>query len=415
MFESLNNYWQVHKNQWHAISLTPLFMTLFFIIFASVFISNSNIEPVYDQLTAISGQLSLEDYPTFSQGVSTKIVFGLYNFIDDWDPITSNSHIRILIMATYMIAGLLLFSTQKPIREKVMLTIIMQILLFTSLYAFLWASHEVLAGTFLMLVFWSYFSDKPFALTASFLALFSLAKPDLAFSGGLMGIYLAYESGQTWRQRIMKLGIYIGIMIILCLPGIIHQGAVFFEMGRSSFSFFQHYAALIEPHQITPSPNPWLHWEVYRDGVLGEGTDSLVSIIARHPRKYYDFLLLSAGQTMVNLVRGKILYLLPLLFIALYQLIKNKYYGDPKTRNVIIMVIIVSLGLVPITLMSFTHVRYMARFYPIVLFVIYTYLLKVKSHKIYWVGIGYLFLIVILQLPDLKTILWSVGGNWGPD
>ncbi|MFC1960249.1 hypothetical protein ACFLYO_06030 [Chloroflexota bacterium] len=416
MQKFVNDYWASHKEQWHVASFhVPLVLTAVFIIVAGMMIFNSRIEPIFDQYAAISGELSLADYPTYAQGVSVKVIFGLYNRIDYWNPISSNAHIRTIVMVVYLLSGLLLFSVRKSIRHKPALTTAMQVLLFTSLYAFLWTSHEVLAGAFLMLIFWSHVSGKPFVLTAFFLALFSLAKPDLALSGGLMGLYLVYEGGQTWRQRGIKFGIYAGVVLAFCLPGIISHGTGFFRTSRSLASFFQHYAYIASQQAVEGAPNPWSDTAAYTAGVFGNDVNSLIDVIVNYPGEYLTFVLSSLSFTLKNLFLGKVLVLLPLLVFALYRLLKRNCYDDPKIRSTLILALLVALGLVPITLMSVTHIRYLARFYPVVLFVIYTYLLQEEDKKIYWGSIGYLFVAVILQLPDFKAAFFGSNGHWFPD
>jgi hypothetical protein len=385
-----------------ATYIPPLIVVLLMIGFA-VQIANSQIEPIFDQRKLISPERT--GYSYLESGVVSRLIVSAYNALRPYDAIRTNAGIRTAAMLLYLGAALLLFGASKHGRQGFVLTMLFIMLLVTSRFPFLWLSSELFAGAFLMLVLWSVVRKLPFYWVGLFAVLFTFTKPDLLLSGSLAALFLAVYAGVNHKARLVNLFTLVVLATILLLPGLVQEGAeVFGSEGRALFSFRQHYAALVRPHQATSDlPDPWQQWQPYFYPVWGH-TESLPQLIYSNPAIYLDFLFLSLSQSLKNLARSNVLLLVP---VAAYCVTKV------RTRNLQILFGLFALGFFPITLLSFMHVRYLARFYPLLLFVIYLYLTKEKRQIPYWLILLFLVAVLVWQLSYFVPVL--IVGYWFPD
>lgn len=365
------------------------------ILICAIRILSSDIEPRYDQ-KFIQYQFGLDQYPEFSDGIVSLIIVGLYNRLWSLEPAVLNAHIRILAMSLYMIAGLLLF-TVRPNRPG--LSILCILLLLTSCFPFLWLSSELFVGAFLMLTLWSVMRRLPFTVFAFFLTCFALTKPDLIFTGVLIGLYVVHRGVLSSERRWLQTGILATSVSILILPAVFQHGL---NADRMQNSFEQHYAALVARHQIAqPTPDPWTETEQFIQPIWGQHT-SLLSEIKSDPLRYFDFLLLSLGQTSRNIM-------LPNIFLVLSVWAFSFKRTDHKIVKDLSLLIL--CGFIPITLFSFGHIRYFARFYPVFLFLPYLLLAETppRSRRIHPWLMGTLAIQSVLF-----SFIFSVG-EWFPD
>jgi hypothetical protein len=370
-------------------------ITLVMILICAIRMLHSDIEPRYDQ-RFIQYQFDLRQYPQFSDGIVSLIIVGLYNRLWSLEPAVLNAHIRILAMSLYMLAGYLLL-TVRPNRPGLSLLFIL--LLLTSGFPFLWLSSELFVGAFLMLTVWSIMRRLPFPVFAFFLTCFALTKPDLIFTGILIGLYVVHKNTFPSESKWLQTAILATSVSILVLPAIIQHGL---NTNRMQNSFEQHYAALVVRHQIIqPTPDPWTETEKFIQPIWGQHT-SLLSMVRSDPARYFDFLLLSLGQTSRNIMLPNILLLLPIWALSF----KHSNHKMAKDLSLLIL-----CGFIPITLFSFGHVRYFARFYPILLFLPYLFLAEapIQRRRIY----PWLMGTLVVQSVLFSFVFWL--GEWFPD
>lgn len=371
-------------------------------ILLAIVVWNSTAIPKYDQEQLISYTFSFSDYPRFELGITSGLIAGLYNRLDTFDLVSSNAHIRAVATILYLSAAYLLLSTRRGSRQ---VTLLCMLLLITSRYPFLWLASELFAGAFLMLVLWSVMRDTPFWMTAFFVTLFALSKPDLILSGILVGLYLAYATAGTRSYRWHNVLVLLGFLLLLLLPGLLQDGAGFFQSrGRAVFSMRQHYGALVEPHQMTQQrPDPWVDWGAYFLPVWGE-SESIPDLIRANPRIYLDFIFLSMAQSLRNFLRSNLLFLIPLWLVCFVRV---------RHRKMKIVSLLFLSGFIPITLLSFTHVRYIARFYPLLLFMIYLYLAEKRSTVMSKIILAMLVALLCWQTYQLLPLIPAA--HWFPD
>jgi hypothetical protein len=378
----------------YRIKLLGLVITvLVALIFAKSFLDHRR-EPQFDQLLFITST----DYPTLANGISSFLIASAYNALFDNDFTTTSTHIKIGAMAIYLLAGWLLF-TRYDHPHKTPLAVVCLLLLLTTRFPFGWLTTEVIAGGFLILVLWSYTAGLPFIFSAVFLAGFSFAKPDLIFSGIPVGLYMAYLSRDDWRGRFINGGVLAVAFLVLLIPAGLEGGT---SSNRSLMSLHQHYAVAVERHQIIADPpDPWAQTEQYLPNTWGDAA-SLGAAIWDNPRLYYDFLFLSIGNTIYNIFASGVILLVPVWGYCFYKI---------KDRRARIITLLFLIGIIPITLLSFMHTRYLTRFYPLMVWIIYLYAAEEYDEPLPQKLITtYLVVILILQIvwlnPVLKLALW---------
>ena len=232
-------------------------------------------------------------------------------------------------------------------------------LLFSSRFPVLWLSTELLCGGFLSLVAAGVVAGWPSWIVGSLLALFGLCKPDALLPCLAMAGYLLWR-GRGWPQRAGLLAGLLGAAGALVVPAFLVHGLRLFG-GRAFLSFGQHYSALFALHQLQPPENPWRDWQVYV-GAIFPGATSVWDVVHLHPRKYADFVALSVLYGARKFVTVMNLFLV-LLVQRLLSLRRQATALEPFEGILGVSLV----GVVPWLLVSFPHVRYFARYYPLLL------------------------------------------------
>jgi hypothetical protein len=305
-------------------------------------------------------------------------------------------------MALYLLSGAVLLWSMTG-AAHIGLYIIFMTLLYTGRFIFLWNSSELFAGAFLMLSLWSLKKRMSFVVVAIIIIFFSFTKPDLIFSGSIIGIFIALAQSSSWRGKITNLCILIAVVILFLVPIFLQSGiSGILPEGRGLYSFGQHYAAMIAPHQVTPAPkDTWIEYEKLIIPIWGEHK-SVWQAIKGHPMLYLDFIFLSLRQTIVNFCTSYLIFLAP---IALYCL------RITKQRQLKIISLLFLLNFIPITLFAFMHVRYAARFYPLLLFMILLGLPELYQRSKAWrIILSYLLFVALFQMYQFKTVF--LAGYW---
>lgn len=340
-------------------------------------------------------------YPHLEAGIVSHLLVGLVNAIVPFEPTSSNTLIRVLAALLYVIsAGLLAWSVTGADRWWGFLTFVL--LVVTSGFPFLWLSSELFAATFMLLFLWSLHEEQRFEVTALFLLLFSLSKPDLAFSGMLLGAYLVARPGPVSRNR--RAAVLIGAAAVLVVPGLLFASSYYAQFGgRTWVAFGQHYGELVRPLQVEPAPPGWTASLMYLERGF-PGAESVLEAVLAYPRQYAYFVGLSITESAIRLVPTKLILLIPLAAFF--------FLGLPRHLRITVLLLVV--GVVPVVLLSFLHVRYQARLYPLALFVIFAGLRHGEFTKRQERGLMIvLAALLIWQAIDLAPVFGTA--YWLPD
>jgi len=255
-----------------------------------------------------------------------------------------------------------------------------------------------------MLTLWSINRNLPSPITALLLACFAFSKPDLILTGGLLAIFLIVWQRESWPRKGLRAAFLAAAFAALLIPALIFDEGE--PYNRSLVSLIQHYAVLVSRHQMIPdAPEPWSNSYAYSVPVF-DHPPSLRALITNNPRAYYDFVFLSLGQSLYNVVISGLVLIVPGWWYCWRRL---------RDRRFKIATVILLLGLLPILFLSFTHVRYLARFYPLLLFGIYSYSAQSdpSSNWQHRLLTFYLIVVLILQIILLEPVFQA--GHWHPD
>jgi hypothetical protein len=381
-------------------------LTTLLIVFSGISINNSHAQPIFDQKTLIEYSFAI-GYPGPEKGITSNLIVGIVNFFNPYEPLTSNVFIRTLASCLYLISGsLLAWTLKKRYFLGLVWFALFILLMFTSRFPFLWLSSELFAGAFLMLVMWSVVNEHPFVITALFVALFSWAKPDLLLPGFTLGIVLALYHGKGPQNKTLSVLTIILMIAAFVLPGLVLNGSSYLQLSNRSFrSFCQHYADVVSLHQIMRHiPEPWSECQIYITSIFGNA-QTMPDIIKANWVGYMDFVFLSLSKSLRKMAAGNLIFLIPLSIVGLWE------PHQRKLKMAAISVFVINLGL--ITMLSFFHVRYQARYYPLALLIAFIGISERKSKNIKLCLWGYLILLLIFQIYQSVSIVTS--GYFFPD
>lgn len=396
--------------------LTAGFVLL--VVIAAVIIVYFTKPVIYDQV--IVNYRFQKGYPNISSGIVSHLLIGSYNFVVNPAGAAQNVHIKLLAMMLFMVSAFLL---ARSIFKNRLLTALFLVMLFASRYPFLWLSTELIVASLLFLALWSMVKRFHPALAALFLALLCFSKPEMALIAIVLLVYYGFRLRKTSRAIVILVAGFVVFSLLILAPGIVKQGSGYFSgANRSMFSFGQHYAALFHRHQIAPdAPDPWDDYHKYLEANF-KGAKSIIDVITRHPLKYFDYVLLSFGHGML-----KAAALLHILLFLLGWMI-YRYFRD-KTKPVFAerLIFFSFIGYMPLFMLSYPHIRYLARYYPLVLILVLMFLKRLAVDRdtgdtepkpVLVIAIGVFILAVIINLILLAHNLAgfeSVKEFWFPD
>jgi hypothetical protein len=216
-----------------------------------------------------------------------------------------------------------------------------------------------------------------------------------------MGAYLVLRAGPVARwRRALVVG---AVAAVLFAPSLWTPSYYARFGGRTWVAFSQHYGELVKEHQLGEAPAGFEAGRRYT-ATSFPGTTSVGEAALRYPRRYLHFVALSLAESSIRLLRAKLLLLLPAAVILFGAL--------PSSWRISVLLLLSSL--VPIVLMSFLHVRYQARLYPLALFVIFAGLPAGSLQPWQRRAVAALLVAVFVwQLVDVVPLLGSA--HWLPD
>ena len=342
-----------------------------------------------------------QNYPKLEQGIPQFWIAGLIQNNGKIEENSLNTILRLVAASIYLFSACVLGWSIRGKGGALNFSLWM-ILLFTSGLQFIWLSSELLAGAFLMLFLLSVIKKWSIWIEAILLLLFGLTKPDLFFVSVCVWGYLSFVGNQSLRSKLLHMYLFIGFVILALLPGILQNGIDYLKQdGRSINSLGQHYAALINPLQITANlPEPWQYYGIYVTSTWGSANNAFTLIIS-NPSRFVDFIFLSLATTLKRLISGSLLFYLPAAIISF------KHLQDRKIKSIILLCL---LNFIPILLLAFFHIRYGARFLPLALFTIFYGIDQIQNLRLRKIVYGSMWLIIIIQIPQFLNAFKA--GYW---
>lgn len=354
-------------------------------------------------------RFSWSRFPSFEEGIVSYLFVGIYNRLISPPVEQLNAHIKMLALIMYVTSSYLM--ARALLKEQKSLCLF-TIIIFSSALPFLWLSSELFAGALMALIMLGFVSGwRPFLLCLV-IAVFGHVKPDLILISLAFMLYLLFTRCSGIAKRLMLLGAYVLLNALLIFPGLLLNGFQF-KVDRSFNSIAQHYGYLVEPHQIMPNaPGGFADGAAYMKAVFPKATN-VKELVLNYPKKYYDYVILSLGHGFKRVLRLFHVFLLFIPFI--YQSAKR---GTYRLEIIDKLFLISLIGFVPLILFSFPTIRYMARYYPVAILIVLSYVEKMKQkgasgflmEGLVWSGIMmncFLFYHASFQ--------WSTGVFWYPD
>ena len=295
---------------------------------------------VFDQARLLAARFEAPFHPSPPYGFTAQLaVIAIKAVVPAAGP-ALHEWVRLLAMLCYAGAAAALAARLLASRALVAAFLVF---LFASLYPLLWLSTELVAGCFLCLALLAWSAGWPHAATGALLALLALCKPELGLvSAALLAVWLPRCASRSESYALA--GSFAGTLALLLLPGVLLAGPAYlvrYGGGERGFaSFAQHFAALVAPLQLAEgAPNPWLE-----------------------PRPYLDFVALSVakGVRKAGFVASWAALAVPVLVVSRRR--TGVRLDDPERA-----MLATFIGVLPFVLLSYPHIRYFARYYPLFL------------------------------------------------
>ena len=371
-------------------------------------------QPILADQNFIRGALDpFGPYPNFESGVLSNLLVKALGAVAPLTITHVNEVVRTLAAIFYASAVYLLFS-QYIVREQNRLIAVT--LFFTSRLPLLWLSSELIAGGFLALAVVLHARGR-FRIASAALGCFALCKPDLVLAGGAVSLaWLWFAKG----NRRAVLWPFALVILVLNAGGVLSHGLAHFQGNRSWMAFSQHYSFLFGRHQFNPAfaDETFGNWE-RNVGAVFPGISSLGGVIVHHPMLYLDFLALGQVHLLKRLVALSSFLLLPLALLLFSTRYRKAFTKDTRIALLTASTAAACLGLVPITMISFVHIRYLAKFYPLVFVTCMAGLeraeLSIRAKRLMQICVG---LALVTQIALIGILIsGAVNGQnvWMPD
>lgn len=323
--------------------------------------------PVFDQKLLLQANLDARHMPSPERGLTSELWVVAVRAVSDPTPAQLNAAVMGLAMACYTIAATALAASWLQRRELVAVFVL---LLFASQLPFLWISVEVFAGAYLCLALLAWRRRAPPWLTGALLALFALAKPDLILMAGVLAAFWAWRA--RGRARFALLAGFAAGYGVLVLPGLAIHGLDYYRtwsregdgQGRAFIAFADHFKRVVAHFQVSGAPPVPL--EAYTRPYFGDA-DSMWEVWT-HPQGWFVYLEFVVLGALRGIVKG--VYFFNWTLLALPFLVWARRRGgvapDDRERSLVLCFV----GLLPVLLVTYPHIRYLARFWPVFLLLV---------------------------------------------
>lgn len=342
-------------------------------------------------------------YPNLqdSGGISSKLIAGIYKLIVPTTSQNLNWHIRILAMVMYLVSGALLIQSYL---KKTPVRLVSLVLIAGSGYQFVQPSSELFAASLLSFFLVCIVNRLPVWFASLLLVGYGFGKVELVLSSlVLAGFWMWIERNNPSRRFMIPISFLFWFSALL-LPSIRINGWQTLSGSRSWPAFAPKYTSLFHPHQINPPNNdPWGYSNQTIDIIFPKSEHKVINVILRYPRMYLDYFVLSLNQSILNILASIKLLILPVIF----WFASPKLPLSPRKKVATIALLIVCIfGLFPATLVGFIHIRYVMRYYPLIVVVLLGMFLdenqeKKWIYKITWVAAIGTLILQLVFLPDV--------------
>jgi hypothetical protein len=263
-------------------------------------------------------------------------------------------------------------------------------------FPILWLSTEVFAGAMAFLYMFLLLTSARPSLTALAVCFLAFCKPDLILIGTFLAVWTFFSYSKS-KERIEFVAVCLATVVLLNLPGIFLNGIdAQLQMGwRTFFAFRVTFAALAAGYQVNPGPEPYANPNYYMDALM-PGATSISDVILKYPRLYLTFIAVSTART-IALFGLQLNVLLLLWGAAVFSFVKFRI-AEQKIPDQLSKALQVTclflIGLIPIILFSWGHMRYYARFFPpfLILALIYIEQFPFSSKRKKWACVGLLII-----------------------
>jgi len=350
-------------------------LTLTLVGLAGVVILANPREAVWDQQALLAASFRAPDHPSPVRGFTSQLVVASYRALTPGEGAGLNSGIRVVAAAMYLAAAAWLAASLLQRRALVALLLAF---VFSSQFPLLWLSSELFTGAFLMAAIAAWVTGASPWIVGALLALLGLCKPDVIVVSVVLLAYWVHRRASRTEGLALAGGFAVALCALL-LPGTIADGIDYFRGyggsgGRSFASFGQHYAALVAPLQLTgPPPNPWTESGIYMARQFPDARN-MSDVVFGHLPRYANFVALA---TVRGLFRAG--YLFHYVALAIPCLVWGWRRGGfaPHDREKTLLLSLV--GVLPFVLFAYPHIRYFARYYPVVIVLVLATLERVLA------------------------------------
>jgi hypothetical protein len=401
-----------------------LFAVDFVFFFATIWIvlilTLQHQRAVVDQLWLISGQQE-EPWPKLQWGVFSCLFVRLIDFASHVNHANLNDVVRSV--AAVLFIGAFYLNARYLLKSQALMLLGLGLVV-TSGFPMLWLSTEVFAGAMASLYMFFWLNSARPALTALAVCFFAFCKPDLILIGTFLAVWTFFSYSKR-KERMEFVAVCMAIVVLLNLPGVFLNGIdAQLSMGRTFSVFRYHFAILAARFQVNPE---WshveapLHADYYRDALM-PGATSMPDVILKYPRLYWTFVATSTGHAIAIFV-FKLNVLLLLWGAAVFSFVKFRIIKQKipdQLSKALQVACLFLIGVIPIILFSFAHIRYMSRFFPpfLVLALIYIEQFPFSSKRKKWACVGLLIIGLFLgprQILDALTHPGQFTDIWPSD
>jgi hypothetical protein len=203
-------------------------------------------------------------------------------------------------------------------------------------------------------------------LSAAFLVAFGLCKIELLLSVPALSViwYLYQRRISTSRATLIPLAV-LAWFSLLVLPGLAVHGLDLFGVSRSFLTFTMTYNWKFAPHQFSgyvETAN--MDWPGFAAAQF-PGANSVLDVIRQFPRKYLHFFSICFFESILAFIETFRFMLIPMALLIVSRC------WIPRLRFPILCILaLVIFTLVPASLLTWIHVRYLVRYVPLVLCVV---------------------------------------------
>jgi hypothetical protein len=321
--------------------------------------------PQYDQSHLLAARFDADRMPSPAKGLTSELIVATIRLAVPAPQEALNASVRLIAMLLYTVSATLMASALLRRKEFVAAFIA---LLFASQFPFLWISTELFTGAFLFLAILAWSKRAAPWLIGALLACFGLCKPDAIFAATVLLGYWAWRSA-TLREALLLVSGFAGGLGALLLPGLLLHGMAYFETwhqsgGRGFAAFREHFYWTLQHFQIQPDPSADSF--VYLQRFFG-GADSLWGVWT-HPQGWFVYLEFVALSIVRGVVKTGYLASYSLLALPVIAWAWHREGARLGARGRSLLLCFV--GVAPLVLLVYPHMRYMARFYPIYLLIV---------------------------------------------